>query len=278
MVFRRFAHSPTQGRAFYVALAAAITTLSCTLSVGHTASDRSPSAPPQENGWRLIAPGIERRDMSVALGRVATRAIALRFDPTLVTFRVHYSPGAPRSQEEWRAELPQAAAIINGGLFDEADRALGLVVAAGQSYGRSFIGFGGMFQVGWDGVRVRSLVNEPYQGEPVLEAVQSFPMLVEAGGIQAPQGEGFDQRSRRTAIAQDRAGKIVVVVFYDGLVSLAELQNWLIASDLDIWIAVALDGGRSTGLDVLTSEYRESYPSWSRLPAVIAVYVPPGVE
>jgi hypothetical protein len=231
-----------------------------------------PTANPLESGWTLITPGIEQRDLDLELGNERqTRAVIIRIDPGVAQLRVHYNPGAPHWLNEWRDLLPEASVIVNGAFFDESDHILGLLASDGQVFGASFSGFGGMLQVTESGVRVRSLVGEPYQGEALIHAVQAFPMLIEAGGILAPEGDGFDTRSRRTAVGQDRTGRIIFVVIPYDFVSLAELQEGLLGSNLDLTIAFALDGGKSTGI-VIRGADDALYPSLDSLPSVIAVY------
>jgi uncharacterized protein YigE (DUF2233 family) len=227
------------------------------------------------SGWRTVARGIERRDMGlpVASQTAQGKAVLVRLDPTVVTFRVHYNPGVPHWLAEWHDQLPQAAVIVNGGFFDETEQAIGLLVSDGALSGQSFVGFGGMFQVAGRGVRVRSLVSEPYQGEPLLQAVQAFPMLIDPARMPVLEGDEFDQRARRAWVGQDRAGRIIFGVTHNWI-SLAELQRWLLSSDLDLQVAFALDGGRSAGLLVNVSDADETYPAVDRLPAVIAVYSP----
>ncbi len=253
-----------------------ITLLGCTLAVN--VSDTvtiTPEMPPLvADTWQVIAPGIEQREMDIALERNASaRAILVRLDPAWIIFRVFYSPGAPHSIQTWHDQLPGAAIIVNGSFFDKEDYALGLLVSDGLTYSQSYIGFGGMFQVDTAGLaRVRSLVNEPYQDEALSQAVQAFPMLIELPGARAPQGDGFDARSRRTVIAQDSIGRIILVAIPYSLISLSELQTWLLTSDLNIQIAFGLDGGRSTGLIISTPGHSATYPSLDKVPAVIAVY------
>lgn len=225
-------------------------------------------------GWQTIAPGLEERWMDIERddGRLA-RAILLRIDPAWVTFRVHYTAGGAYSISAWGARLPDALGIVNGSFFDQHDRALGLLVSDGQIYGQSFEGFGGMFQVEASGrVRVRSLVSQPYAEETLIQAVQAFPVLVEAGGIRAPQDGGFDRRARRSFVAQDNAGHIILGVIPYTLLSLAELQTWLLTSDLAVQLAVGLDGGRSTGMVINAPGSVETYASLDKVPTVIAVY------
>ncbi len=248
----------------------------CTLTrVTDSVTPPPPDTSTPVNAWQIIAPGIERRDIDVRLsGGRRARAVVLRLDPAVVTFRVHYSPDDPHTITGWRDALPQAAVILNASFFDETHRVLGLLVSEGQVFGQSFVGFGGMFQVSSFGVRVQSLVSEPYQGEALLQAVQAFPVLIEAGGVLAPQGDGFDRRSRRTLIAQDGQGRILAAVIPDDMVSLADLQSWLITSDLNIAIAMGLDGGKSSGLMVSVPGHSETYPNLDKVPSVIAVYLP----
>lgn len=278
-------NSPVDRSRLHVVLRAllfALALLGCTLARGLSdlatsvptalpAPTRAPTALPG-TGWTTVAPGVERRDARVTLdGASPFTAVVVRLDPARVTFRVHYSPGDALRMDEWRDRLGAAVVIVNAGFFDEADAALGLVVSDGQASGQTFVGFGGMFQVDATGARVRSLVGDPYYGEPLIQAAQAFPVLVEAGGVAAPQGDGFDEGSRRTVVAQDGAGRILFIAVPGAFVSLADLQAWLLTGDLDIAIACALDGGRSTGMVIRGAE-TQMYPSLDQLPTVIAAY------
>ncbi len=267
---------PGLARGLGVCLAAAGALLGCNMArVDDSPGDDPPASSAPSSGWTAIAPGIERREMalSVASASVQGAALLVRVGPAVARFAVQYSPGAARTLDEWQQALPEAQVIVNGAFFDEADRALGLIVSDGQAYGQSFVGFGGMLQVDASGARVRSLVSSPYQGESLWQAVQAFPMLIEHGGVLAPQSDGFDQRSRRTWIGQDRAGRIILGVTHT-LIALADLQAWLLASDLDLEVAFALDGGRSTGMVIQTPSHQESIPAFDRLPSVVVVYAP----
>ncbi|GAB4419715.1 MAG: phosphodiester glycosidase family protein [Anaerolineae bacterium] len=247
----------------------------CNLSrAGHALPTASPSPVDSPNSWIAIAPGIEVREMDLPVASLLARGtmVVVRLDPAAVTLRVYYTPGEAQSLAEWQERLPDARIIVNGAFFDEANRALGLLVSDGQAFGQSFAGFGGMLQVDGAGMRVRSLVTEPYQGESLWQAVQAFPLLLE-GGTLAAQGPGFDERSRRTWVGQDRSGRVLFGATHN-LIGLADLQAWLLAADLDVMIAFALDGGRSTGMAIRTPGYQRILPSFDRLPSVIALYTP----
>jgi hypothetical protein len=102
-------------------------------------------------------------------------------------------------------------------------------------------------------------------------ALQSFPMLVLPGG-----GLGFGAErenhvaARRTVIAQDRRGRILFMVAPQGYFTLHQLSRYLTNSNLNLDIAVNLDGGGSTG--ILVANPLEVIPSTRPLPFVILVY------
>ncbi|MCQ3930965.1 MAG: hypothetical protein DPW16_10945 [Chloroflexi bacterium] len=245
----------------------------CSLSsTPQETSSPSTTNTPSPATWTATLPGVEYRTMSY---KNQFEMTVVRIDPTQVFFRVHYYAGDPRSFSHWRSELAGAAVFVNGNFFDENDQAIGLVVADGAQYGFSLLDFGGMFQIDASGIiRMRSLAEEPYQGELLQQAVQGFPMLIKAGGVRAPSGEGFDTPSRRTVIAQDMQGRILLMsTGLFGTISLNDLQVWLLDSGLEINAAFNLDGGRSTAM-MLARPGQDSLliPSVSDLPVILAVY------
>ncbi len=119
---------------------------------------------------------------------------------------------------------------------------------------------------------LRWLVQEPYNSNEKLQAaLQSFPILVRPGG---ELGFGAERenyaRARRTVIGQDKEGRILFIVAPEGYFTLHQLSVYLTQSDLDLDIAVNLDGGGSTG--ILVANPPESIPARVLLPFVILVY------
>jgi uncharacterized protein YigE (DUF2233 family) len=103
----------------------------------------------------------------------------------------------------------------------------------------------------------------------LLYGLQSFPVLVKPGG-QPGFLEEDGLTSRRTVIAQDRDGRILFILAPWGSFTLYQLSAYLAASDLELDIALNLDGGTSTGL--LLIEPAEDIPAFVPLPAVITVH------
>jgi uncharacterized protein YigE (DUF2233 family) len=84
-------------------------------------------------------------------------------------------------------------------------------------------------------------------------------------------GEPGGPVARRTAVGVDRSGRLVFVLSPLPFFTLDEFARWLAAADLELELALNLDGGQSTGLwldPVLASARIDSF---ARIPAVLVV-------
>ena len=98
-------------------------------------------------------------------------------------------------------------------------------------------------------VLLRSLADQPYDpAEPLAEALQSWPMLVKPGAVAAGYSGDDSERARRSVVALDRSGHVLLLACGTSSFTLQDLGAWLLASDLEIDSALNLDGGSSTGL------------------------------
>ena len=231
----------------------------------------SPTAPPIPTAtfgpnWLTRSPGFERREWLVTFPEgYSETVIAFRVDPAQYRLRVLYAPARPALVSQWERS---ARLVFNAGFFDENNVALGLLVSDGQFFGQSYVDFGGMFSVAADVPSVRSLIDVPYQpGEALTQAVQSFPMLLRPNGTVYAKEDGA--RARRTAMAVDGAGRVLVFIAPRGAFTLAGLAAWLRDADLGLTAALNLDGGGSTGY---AAGPNDGVDSFTPVPAVIAVY------
>ena len=223
-----------------------------------------------DSGWIVAAPGAELRRMRADLGTGSAAQVSIvRIDPALVRFEVGYAPDSPRPLATWAGDRG-ALAAINGGFFDEKNRTVSLLVAGGHLVGESYVGRGGMFSVSPDGtVRLRGLAATPYDSsEPLAEALQGWPLLVQPGGA-AAYGFADSERSRRSALAIDRAGRVLLIASPSASFTLAGFSAWLASSDLAIDAAVNLDGGSSTGLLLAGAGASERVEPLVALPIVL---------
>ena len=227
-----------------------------------------------DSGWAALRPGLERRILNQlnAAGQSLERIYILRLDPAAFTFNVAYHPD-PRTLEVWQVETG-ALVVVNGGYYRiEKDKAVptGLTVINGQPSGASYGPFAGMFTVTADGPGLRWLERQPYDpSEPLIAALQSFPILVKPGGVEGfPASAEDNQPARRTAVARDTSGRILFIIAQKGRFTLHTFSDFLTASDLSLDFAINLDGGPSSGL--LLADPREQIPAFTPLPIVITV-------
>jgi len=224
----------------------------------------------EASAWEVIAPGIEWRTYlpeNIPFGDL----IAVRIDPTQYQFRAHYREGNPLSLQGWRDELVNATVIINANFFDPENRILGLLVSDGVRYGASYIDRGGWFGIQNDQVFVRSNTIQPYQGETLEQAVQAFPMLV-LDGVSIFNNSQGDRQTRRTLIAQDTQGRIILMITPLVGMSLVDLSAYLPTTDMNIVNAFNLDGGGSTMMFVDMGTESYTLRAFDSVPAVLAVY------
>lgn len=237
-----------------------------------TAATQAPPEPAVSD-WLVGDAGMELRTFAVAgiVPETATPVHVLRFDPATVRLRVAYTPDNPQPLRTWvLARQPLAA--INGGFFTPEFAATALIVSDGAAHGASYEGFGGMLTVGPDGaVTIQVLRDAPYDpAQPLDQAIQSFPILVYPGGIAADIADD-GQRARRTVVALDRAGRMLLIVCPTSAFSLRGLADWLAGSELEIDRALNFDGGSSSGMFVLAGDLRLRIDSFGVLPAVLLV-------
>jgi len=230
----------------------------------------TPTPLPVDTGWQPIQPGIEVRSLNVAVGTNVERVTVARLDPAAVMFRVLYAPGASALVSAW-AQQTGAALVVNGGYFTPEQVVTGLTISNRERFGTPYGDFAGMFAVSEAGdVSVRWLRTWPYDpSEHLREAVQSFPVLVKPGGVMGFPADADDGRpARRTVVAQDYSGRILLLIAPRGFFNLHTLATWLAESDLDVDIALNLDGGASSGLWMPNVAQIDSLTA---VPVVIAV-------
>lgn len=195
-----------------------------------------------------------------------------------MTIRVHYDHKEPHSIEEWQA-ITGASMVINGGFFSSGNSPVGRIVIDGQllgsplDYGDESIGVPGLFTVTDGKTELYALGRASYnpRGLRFDQAVESYPMLLLPGGQPTIIREtGY--RARRTAIALDEQGQIIILLSDLPLFSLFEFANWLASSGVGFDSVLNLDGGRSSGIAVSLPGEAKVISALVPLPIVIAFY------
>lgn len=234
-----------------------------------------PTAAPTQTkpptGWWQKAPGIEYTLLEAWVTDHREVLVLVRLEPARVALRVAYDPELPRTVRQWQQESG-ADVVVNAAFFDEQNRAMGLLIADGRSFGRSYRGFGGMFAWREDAPTLTWLRTTPYRPDPrITQAVQGFPMLV-MDGVPVEGLPENDVRHRRTFVALDRRGRVLFGVTQRAQWRLRDLAAYLAQSELDIWRALNLDGGGSSGLWMSGAQASASVDSFTAVPNVVMVW------
>jgi hypothetical protein len=232
-------------------------------------------AEPTDSGWETLRSGLEKRTLEVRTTDELPLEMLfiLRINPNEFNFEVAYQAQA-KALETWLADSG-ALIALNGGYYRAEGEMLvptGLTIVNGEAIGESYGDFAGMLAINETQARLRWLAQAPYNPEePLTSALQSFPLLVKPGGEMGFPAELEDyQQARRTVIAQDRAGNFLLLVAPRGYFTLHQLSAYLVQSDLDLDIALNLDGGPSSGL--LLADPPQGEAALLSLPVVILVY------
>ena len=230
-----------------------------------------PPAPPN-SGWQLLPTGLAYRTIQLfdQQGKQVDMLYLLRASPTDFRFDIAYAPDAPRPLGAW-LQTTSALAVVNGGFFTPEYVATGRIVIDGIGSGVSYTGENaGMFAILPDGTpQIRWLAQQPYNpDEPLHAALQTFPML-----IKPPNSIGYqnsqDRPARRTIIAQDNAGNLLFIVASRTHFTLAGMSQFLLNSDLNLTVALNLDGGTSSGILLATGE---GVNAFIPLPTIITIH------
>lgn len=224
------------------------------------------------NTWIQAAPGVDLRyEDWKSPGVDEDTVVIVRFNLSRVHIKVGYQPTRAMGISDWMKQ-EHALAVINGGYFDQQNQAEGLVISNGQTFGTSYTGFGGMLSVDAQGnVSLRSLSDQPYDpnSEQLQQATQSSPMLIVNG--KRTQFSADAASSRRSVVAIDKQGRLLLITSSAQAFTLDELADLLASSDLSIKTALNLDGGASTGLYVNAGSQHVAIDSFVGLPIVIVV-------
>ena len=254
------------------------TSTTSTTSIAPLSLTETPDALALYDGqWKTSRPGIEYR---AARGRVISGTeqadellLIMRIDPKRVQLKVRYAPSATQHVRDW-LESTQADVVINGGYFDEQNVATALVIVDGVATGKSYSGFGGLFALRKNGnsttPSLQWLKTKPYRPDPnITDALQGSPMLV-YNGRSVPGISDNGARNRRSFVAIDKQGRVLLGICQYAQWTLTDLAHYLAeASDLQIQNALNLDGGASTGLWLRGGPEALLTDSFEKVPMVI---------
>jgi len=272
----------------------------CLLAIALLASTRAAGL-----DWRQIAPGLEFARWRIAYYDSASgkgfsrmgepRVAVLRIAPSRWRFEVlHYSLRGPEARpltvEEWQ-DSTRASVVFNAGQYYSDFSYMGLLINGDQEFSlKKHPQWQGLLvaeptRKGLGKAKVVDLKYEEFQlgRTPYTQIAQSFMLFDHTGKKRVKKG---DWVANRTAVAQDRQGRLLVFVSEGGL-TLWDFARLLQTSGLNLTKAMSMDGGYESELAVTTNSFNyTTYGQWETndygdislpgihmpLPAVIAAY------
>lgn len=243
--------------------------------------------------WRTIKPGIEFTTFRGEpwCKRGSAEIAVLRIDPARARLRVHHysrvKGSLPPDIVEWQRRTG-AVAVFNAGQYYADYSYMGLLVSDGDTVSRKphpkfMAALVASDEPGAFAAHVVDLQLDSAQAgsRRWSEVAQSFMLFDRTGEIRVRKG---DHVANRTAVAEDRAGRLLVVTTEGGY-TLSDFARLLQASPFELSHAMAMDGGYEAKLLVSAGRFQyASFGRWERgqsppdqpgalvpLPAVVSV-------
>jgi uncharacterized protein YigE (DUF2233 family) len=243
--------------------------VSCQTSLFNNAETPPKQSPLQQQGWQTVTEGMERRVYKSDKPENGFEFTAYRLNNKLFQLDLAYNQ-TPKRLEDWHKELGSIL-VMNGAYFTENMVPTGLFVDEGATMNAD------TYDLDRSGTVVikngqLSFVSDFPASTVGLDLFQSFPLLVNNG--EAAVATDSERIARRSVLATDEAGRILFLIVDKTPLSLYELSQILIQSDLELTYALNLDGGPSSGLLYNDGAFKESFLPLVELPIVLSVSAP----
>jgi len=222
--------------------------------------------------WRPLAPGFEftllRGDPYCRRG--SPEVAVLRFDPARVSIAVHHYTARPEKRPlsivEWM-RATGATAAFNAGQYYPDYAYMGLLASGGRAiFPRPHPTFRAALVAepvgGGAGAHVLDLAPDSLGdvARAWREVAQSFMLFDRSGNVRV---RNSDQEANRTVVAEDRAGRMLVLTT-EGAYTLWEFARWLQDAPLDATHAMSMDGGLEAELCVRADRFAyASFGHWN---------------
>jgi exopolysaccharide biosynthesis protein len=231
----------------------------------------------QKVNWIPAVKGIEYAQLTLLnLDKKWGSIVAVRIDPAAVMFRIYYHPGKRETIPQWATELPGAALIINANYFHPNGHPVGMVrIGNGILNPPTDRPDSGQFQVSDETPSIGPLVTKSSTkpSKLYIESFEAFPLLVRGTQpITTYSDDTAMEKARRTVIALDDTGHILIFVTWPTEMTLPEMTHWLLTSGLSIVDALNLDGGASTQIHLISAELSQALQGDASVPVVLAAF------
>ncbi len=233
--------------------------------------------PEKNTHWQAIDEDLIYREFVLSSPKKDIETIVYKFDSSDFISSIEHNQ--PKRFTEWASEL-NSNLLINGGFFNEMNNPTGWLVIDGQTIGDNQYSpdASGMLFIKDGKIDILdSAIPSSIRVTSTISIMQSFPVIIHKGGLPGIE-EDSEKIARRTILAKDKIGNFLIIIVDQTPVSLYNLMQGLLASDLDIDIALNLDGGPSTGLIANSNNHQKSIIPLTPLPQVVSFLKRPQVQ
>lgn len=226
------------------------------------------------SNWHKITNGMELKEeiYKKESDNTEEKITIIKINPDMFDFKIMQDTENPKDINQWQKEN-KALFVCNAGYFQENYKTAGLLVIDGKAFGpKKSSAYDGMLLIknGYPQLRYLPVSGYDYDKEKIDFGVQSFPVLIKPVGLDNLT-EDDEQISRRTVIAQDEKNNFYFIFTHNFNISLYQLMKYLQNSNLNLKIALNLDGGSSTGLEINYNDFAYSIESVNSVPNVIVI-------
>jgi len=224
-----------------------------------------------QEAWQELQAGLNFKEIPVYSSTDKTKIndliMVFKFQPDKFKFALQQQVTEPLSVSAWQEKF-QALFVCNGGYFLENNQPAELLKINGEKFGTNLTSA----SVGELVINDHGLLDIQANADITNEQniLQSYPLLISPDkkeNIASDSG----QVAPRTIVAKDNAGNILFIFTKNYYFSLYTLQNYLKKSDLNLAIALNLDGGPSSGYSLNTTPPMVS--DSAEVPNVVMVFV-----
>lgn len=206
--------------------------------------------------------------------KIIDTATIFEINPHQFTFTLHQDIDNPKTIHDWAEEVNTANLLINGSYFNSSNEPTGGYIINNKQFGTLTLegenGYTGALQINNEIPVISYLPQTNLDKNNLPEnLIQTFPTIVLPGGKPGIK-TNTHKKARRTIIAENKNGSILIILTERPSMSLYEVMEFLQGSDLEIDIAINLDGGPSTGFVLNSDEYNLDQASFA-IPNIISI-------
>lgn len=243
--------------------------------------EKSPAPSPKDNNeisdapaldaWSAITGAISRREIVKKIEDNRYEMIVYRFNIDDVVMELN-NTSDPLRLDEWADQL-NFDLLINGGYFDENYLPTGFLAIDGdilssKKYSPKKSGLL-LIENGLPSIIDTSSADFPAISD-TTSVLQSFPLLIKSGGKPGIE-EDSNKLARRTVVAQSSDNTFYLIIVDQTPLSLFVMMELLLDSDLNLDVALNLDGGQSSALMTTTEDFNETLLPLTVLPQIISI-------